>query len=143
MLINEVIDLLKDSARQKSITINQKIPQNLPVLADWDMVHAILRNLISNGIKFSHPGSEIVIGAQQEDGHMLVSVSDNGVGISEEDIYKLFRLDYSYSTMGTEDEKVTGLGLLLCKEFVEKHGGRIWAESTEGEGSTFYFTIPQ
>jgi len=141
-VINEVTDLLDDSAKQKSIAISQHLPHNLPVFADKDMVLTILRNLISNGIKFTNPGGEIMVRADQQDDRMMVSVADSGVGISEEDIDTLFRIENSRSTLGTHKEKGTGLGLLLCKEFVEMHGGQIWAESMEGAGSTFYFTIP-
>ncbi|MFP4622474.1 MAG: ATP-binding protein [Bacteroidales bacterium] len=141
-VINEVTDLLDDSAEQKSITISQHLPHNLPVFADKDMVPTILRNLISNGIKFTNPGGEIMIRADQQDDRMRVSVADSGVGISEEGLDKLFTIENSRPTLGTQHEKGTGLGLLLCKEFVEMHGGQIWAESREGEGSTFYFTLP-
>ncbi|MEF8811486.1 MAG: PAS domain-containing sensor histidine kinase [Bacteroidales bacterium] len=141
-VINEVTDLLDDSAKQKSITISRHLPHNLPVFADKDMVLTILRNLISNGIKFTNPGGEIMIRADQQDDRVMVSVADSGVGISEDDFDTLFRMENSRPKPGTQQEKGTGLGLLLCKEFVEVHGGQIWAESTEGAGSVFYFTIP-
>ncbi|MGM0531523.1 MAG: sensor histidine kinase, partial [Bacteroidota bacterium] len=142
-IINEVADLLEDTAKQKSIAISQKLPHHISVYADKEMVSTILRNLISNGIKFTNHGGEIIIDAAQKEDHLVVSVADNGVGISEEDIDKLFRLDYSYSTTGTNNEKGTGLGLLLCKDFIEMHGGKIWAESQPGAGSVFYFSLPQ
>ncbi len=141
-VINEVTDLLDDSAEQKSITISQHLPHNLPVFADKDMVLTILRNLISNGIKFTNPGGEVMIRADQQDDRVMVSVVDSGVGISEDDFDTLFRMENTRPKPGTQQEKGTGLGLLLCKEFVEVHGGQIWAESTEGAGSVFYFTIP-
>ena len=103
----------------------------------------ILRNLISNAIKFSHPGGEIFVSAEQNPNEILVSVKDGGVGITREDMTKLFRIDTNHTTLGTNREKGTGLGLLLCKEFIEKHGGKIWVESEEGKGSTFYFTLPK
>ena len=142
-VIDEIFALLNDSAQQKSITISRNLPHHLPVLADKDMVHTILRNLVSNGIKFSNSGGNIIINAEQLDDQLTVSVADDGVGIIEEVLDKLFQIEKSHSTMGTLKEKGTGLGLLLCKDFVEKHGGRIWAESIEGKGSVFYFTIPQ
>ena len=142
-VIDEIFALLNDSAQQKSITISRNLPNHLPVLADKDMVHTILRNLVSNGIKFSNSGGNIIINAEQLDDQLTVSVADDGVGISEEVLDKLFQIEKSHSTMGTLKEKGTGLGLLLCKDFVEKHGGRIWAESIEGKGTVFYFTIPQ
>ncbi len=140
--INEVVELLNDSAQQKSIVITKNLPHAMPVVADKPIVQTILRNLISNAIKFSHPGGEIIIGARQNGNELIVSVNDNGVGITKENISKLFRIDYSHSTLGTNKESGTGLGLLLCKEFVEMHGGNIWTESREGQGSTFYFSLP-
>jgi signal transduction histidine kinase len=141
-LINEVVKLLNDSAQQKSIIISSEIPPDATVFADKDMLSTIMRNLISNALKFTNFGGEIVILATQKQDEMMVAVCDNGVGIKKEIIEKLFRIEASTSTMGTQKEPGTGLGLLLCKEFVEKHGGKIWAESETGKGSTFYFTIP-
>jgi len=142
-VIDEIVAFLNDSAQQKSITISRNLPHHLPVLADKDMVHTILRNLVSNGIKFSNSGGNIIIKAEQMDDQLTISVADDGVGINEEVLDKLFHIEKSHSTRGTLQEKGTGLGLLLCKDFVEKHGGMIWAESIAGEGSVFYFTIPQ
>ena len=112
------------------------------------LFRSVLRNLISNAIKFTHPGGEIVISAKKKQTEWMMSIADNGVGIKEEAIDKLFRIDQSYSTMGTQNEKGTGLGLLLCKEFVEKNGGKIWVESEHGgpqgsSGSKFHFTVPK
>ena len=121
-VIDEIVALLNDSAQQKSITISRNLPHHLPVLADKDMVHTILRNMVSNGIKFSNSGGNIIINAEQVDDQLTVSVADDGVGISEEVLDKLFHIEKSHSTMGTLKEKGTGLGLLLCKDFVEKHG---------------------
>jgi PAS domain S-box-containing protein len=140
--INEVVALYIDSAQQKSINISKKLSYNIPVVADEAMIKTILRNLISNAVKFTNPGGEIKIGAEQNEKELIVSVTDNGVGINKENIDKLFRIDYTYSTLGTNKEKGTGLGLLLCKEFIEMHGGKIWAESNEGKGCTFNFSIP-
>ena len=140
--LNEVVALYIDSAEQKSIYISKKSPHDIPVVADNAMVKTILRNLISNAIKFTNPGGEIIIRAEQKEKELIVSVTDNGVGIKKEDIHKLFRIDYNYSTLGTNKEKGTGLGLLLCKEFIEMHGGKIWAESDEEKGCTFNFSIP-
>jgi len=140
--INDVVELLNDSAKQKSIVISKKLPHDIRIVADEAMVQTILRNLISNAIKFTRHGGEITIGTEQKEKELIVSVSDNGVGIKNENIGNLFRIDYAYSTLGTNNEKGTGLGLLLCKEFIEMHGGKIWAESTEGKGSTFSFSLP-
>lgn len=142
-LIREATELLNDSTLQKSITISSELPHNAPVFADKEMIGTILRNLISNAIKYTHPGGTIVVSTEQKPDECLVSVRDNGIGIKKDDIEKLFRIDVSHSRKGTKDERGTGLGLILCKEFVEKHGGKIWAESEEGKGSTFCFTIPK
>ena len=141
-IIQEAVELSKNAARQKSVTLTQDLPNNLKVFADKAMINSILRNLISNGIKFTPPGGEISISTGKSTHHLVVSVADNGIGIKKEDIDKLFRIDAAHSTTGTQKESGTGLGLLLCKEFAEMNGGRIWADSTPGKGSTFSFTIP-
>ena len=142
-LIRSVSQLLNDSAQQKTITIYTEVPEDITVFADKAMVGTIVRNLISNAIKFTHPGGEIVISVQQGKDQLIVMVSDNGIGIKKDAIKKLFVIEESYSTPGTKAEKGTGLGLILCKEFVEKHGGKISVESEEGRGSQFYFNIPR
>lgn len=141
-LINEAVLLLNDSALQKSITIRKDLPASMLFYADKAMLSTIFRNLITNAIKFTKSGGNIVISASENKNELTISIKDSGVGISKNRIEKLFRIDESYSTTGTNNEKGTGLGLILCKEFVEKHQGKIWAESEEGIGSTFYFTIP-
>jgi len=142
-LINQSIEVFNASVQQKSISVVSQTPVNLFAFADKAMINTILRNLISNAIKFTRTDGEIIISAGQLPTELLVSVSDNGVGMDKESISKLFRIDRNYSTLGTEKEKGTGLGLLLCKEFVEKHGGRIWVESEVGKGSKFSFSIPE
>ena len=141
-LVNEVIKLLSDSAIQKSITITRELPHNAPVIADKDMIATILRNLISNAVKFTNPGGEIVVSVIQKSSELQISVCDDGVGMSKEIIERLFRIDKSISTNGTLNETGTGLGLILSKEFIEKHRGKIWVESEPGKGSKFIFTIP-
>lgn len=146
-LIREAAELFHDSALQKSIVIYLEIQPNTFVCVDRKMVSTILRNLISNSIKFTHDEGEIIISAYRYQEECLVTVADNGMGIKQEAIDKLFRIDTSYSTLGTRDEVGTGLGLILCKDFIDKHKGRIWVESKRGSreerGSTkFYFTIP-
>jgi two-component system, sensor histidine kinase and response regulator len=141
-IIEEIVELYSDTAEQKSISITIKLPNAIPVFADKSIVKTILRNLISNAIKFTNPEGEIIIGAEQRKDELIVSVSDNGIGIKEENINKLFRIDYCYSTLGTNKEKGTGLGLLLCKEFIEMHGGKIWVESKKNKGSIFNFSLP-
>ncbi|MEI6091393.1 MAG: PAS domain-containing sensor histidine kinase [bacterium] len=142
-LINEAFLLLKDTADHKSITIYKAIPRNVPVFADKDMISTVIRNLISNAIKFTTNGGNIIIKIEQKPNELLVSVRDTGVGIPIELQDELFMIDHNQSTQGTNNEKGTGLGLILCKDFVEKHGGKLWVESEEGKGSTFYFTLPQ
>lgn len=141
-LIKTIAQLLNDSAQQKSITIYTEMPERTMVFVDKDMMATVLRNLISNAIKFTNTGGEIVISVDQSVDKLIVTVSDNGVGIRMDAMDKLFIIEKSYSTIGTNDEKGTGLGLILCKEFIEKHGGNIWAESEFGKGSKFHFSIP-
>lgn len=142
-LTNDIMKLLGNLVQQKSITIFTRFPPLIFVMADKEMISTILRNLISNAAKFTHPGGEIVVSANPKQKEWVITIADNGVGIKEETIDKLFRIDQSYSTLGTQNEKGTGLGLLLCKEFVEKHNGRIWIESEEGKGSKFHFSVPK
>lgn len=141
-LINGITPLFDDIAGQKSITIRKELPNNVIVFADQAMLSTILRNLVSNAIKFSLPGGQIVISVEKGLNGLTVSVKDSGIGIPQERIDKLFSLDKSCSTLGTNSEQGTGLGLILCKEFVIKHSGNIWVESGVGKGSTFYVTLP-
>jgi signal transduction histidine kinase len=141
-IINEEAKLLNASALQKSITIIKKTPQRLNIQVDKYMISTILRNLISNSIKFSNHGGEILVSAILNAKEVRIQVSDTGVGISKDQIIKLFRIETSFSTRGTQNEEGTGLGLILCKEFVLKHGGEIWAESEVNKGSKFTFTLP-
>lgn len=142
-LINEVIELLNESAHQKSITIIKELPRNLLMFADKAMINTILRNLISNAIKFTYPGGQIIISAEKMLDELKISISDNGIGMKKEAIGKLFRIDENNIRMGTQNERGTGLGLILCKEFIEKHQGKIWVESELGKGSKFSFTMPK
>ncbi|NTW23679.1 MAG: PAS domain S-box protein, partial [Lentimicrobium sp.] len=142
-MINEVAELANDAARLKSITISKLLPHNALVMADKAMLGTVLRNLISNAIKFTRPGGAIEIEVKAHKKELLVIVSDNGLGIKSEALKKLFRIEESFTTKGTQNETGTGLGLLLCKEFVQKHSGEIWVESELGKGSKFYFTIPK
>jgi signal transduction histidine kinase len=142
-IIHEAIELLNASALQKAITIKTNTPLSLYIVADKAMISTVLRNLISNSIKFSKTGSEIIVSAILLGDKMRIEVRDSGVGIKKEDIIKLFRIETSFSTHGTQNEEGTGMGLILCKDFVLKHGGEIWAESEVGKGSKFTFTLPQ
>jgi signal transduction histidine kinase len=110
--------------------------------ADRDMITLVIRNLLSNAIKFTKDSGKIVIGSEKKDGMLNIFVEDNGVGISKEDIRKLFRIDVHFSNAGTNSETGTGLGLILCNEFIQKHNGQIWVESEIGKGSKFIFSLP-
>jgi len=141
-LIHDVIQITTDLAYGMSIAIEAELKRKTLVLADKNMISAVLRNLITNAVKYTNSGGKVAISAETHPHELVISVADNGVGIDEESIQKLFRIDESYSTNGTQNERGTGLGLILCKEFVEKHGGRIWAESEAGKGSVFRFSLP-
>jgi signal transduction histidine kinase len=122
--------------------MSHSIDPGLNVVADLQMVKTILRNLISNAIKYTNDNGEITINALENKRDVEVIVKDNGVGISSENQRKLFKIEAFHSTPGTHDEKGTGLGLLLCKEFVELHGGNIRLESEPDKGTRFAFTLP-
>ena len=141
-LIDEVIELLNNYALRKSITIDKKIPYNIKLSADKDMILSVLRNLITNAIKFTNNGGKIVVSAEHKQNELIVIVSDNGVGISKNVIDTVFSIEKNQSTKGTNNEGGTGLGLMICKDFVEKHGGKIWVCSEPDQGSHFYFSIP-
>jgi len=141
-LIMSTIKLLKYAANQKKIIINYQLDFNLKITADKNMLNTVIRNLVSNAIKFTKEGGKIEVIAKRENNKIIISVSDTGTGIKKKDIDKLFKIEEGFRSKGTNKEGGTGLGLLLCKEFVEKQEGQIWAESTYGKGSTFTFTIP-
>ena len=142
-IVTETIALLNDAASQKSIQILNTINQEIKIHADPSMMGTILRNLISNAIKFSNPGGKITISTEQKENELVLLVSDNGTGISKADQLRMFKIEENFSLKGTQNETGTGLGLILCKEFIEKYEGKIWVESEEGVGSTFYFTLPR
>jgi len=141
-ICKDTIEILNPSAYAKKIAINYSATDNLNVFADADMIKMVLRNLVSNAIKFTNNGGAININAKVNSEYVTISVSDNGIGIKPDYQIKMFDVGQVLTTKGTADEKGTGLGLLLCKEFVEKHGGKIWVESKVGEGSDFKFTLP-
>ncbi len=140
-LVGENMMLFDLIAAQKAISISKVLPNELIIFADKQMISTILRNLISNAIKFTNQGGEIGISVEKTAKEIFISVSDNGMGIASERLEKLFSIGKSNSTLGTNKEKGTGLGLILCKEFVESHGGKMWVESKLGKGSTFYVTL--
>jgi PAS domain S-box-containing protein len=141
--LSATLSLLIQTARNKEIELEEMINSDISVYADKNMLSTIVRNLISNSIKFTNQGGKITIDSDLFDKMVQITVSDTGVGMKQEDIGKLFKLDKNFSTHGTNKEEGTGLGLLLCKEMVEKNGGKIWVESKVGVGSKFIFTIPQ
>jgi len=140
-IIHENINLLTNQAERKNIQIFSTITDEAFVNGDRNMINTILRNLLANAIKFTPQFGKIFVSLIPNDESYEISIKDNGIGIAEENIPKLFRIDSKFSTLGTEKEKGTGLGLILCKEFVEKHGGKIWARSELGKGSTFIFSL--
>lgn len=142
-IVSEVVELLCEKASSKKITLTNAVPENMIVKADENMLKTIIRNLVSNALKFTSTNGTIGINAVSYLNETEISVKDTGIGIKKDDIGKIFKIDSNFSRPGTENEKGTGLGLLLCKEFVEKHGGEFRVESEEGKGSTFSFTINQ
>lgn len=142
-LFHENYSLTHASAEIKQITIKNKVEEKAEVWADSDMVNTILRNLLTNAIKFSHKNSIIEVYTKIENDMVITSVSDNGIGISEEEQEKLFKIGYNTSKVGTENEEGTGLGLILCKEFAKRNGGDVTVESEPGKGSTFSFSLPK
>jgi PAS domain S-box-containing protein len=141
--IKECIDVLSESARKKEIVINFSIPPDLDIIADKHMFDTVTRNLVSNAIKFTPTGGNIQVEVlTNTNNETEIHITDSGIGMTAELKNKLFHINEKTSREGTDGEPSTGLGLLLCKEFVEKHDGKIWAESEAGQGSTFYFTIP-
>lgn len=141
-VVNQVESLFADVAKQKGVTIQSNVPKETVLYADQEMVSVVLRNLISNAIKYTNQEGKVVISVEKSICEIVVSVADTGVGIPRNKLNKLFKIGKNYKRSGTGKEGGTGLGLVLCKEFVEKHGGKIWVKSKEGEGSIFKFTLP-
>ena len=137
-----VIEIFSMVASLKKIKIREMKPEKMMDNADIDMLKTVVRNLLSNAIKFSKENSEVLVKMEEVDGMAVVSVQDHGCGISEEGQKKLLHTDTHFSTFGTNNEEGSGLGLLLCKDFVVKNGGKLWFTSKEGEGSIFSFSIP-
>jgi PAS domain S-box-containing protein len=138
----EVIESFRDRMDSKQITVQCFESEPTFLSADLNLFKTILRNLLSNAIKYSNIGGNIKLFSIKNDGFATITVSDNGVGIEELNIQKLWGIKEHFTTPGTAKEEGSGFGLLLCKEFVEKHGGTVWVESKQGEGSRFNFTIP-
>jgi PAS domain S-box-containing protein len=141
-ICKDVIQLFNSTITAKNITVNHSVTEEITVFADVEMFKTIMRNIVSNAIKFSNKNGAINIFTERTKSSLTISVMDNGVGIKPENLPKLFDISQIHTTVGTAEEEGTGLGLLICKEFVEKHGGKIAVESMVGEGSRFYFTLP-
>ncbi len=138
----KVLSLIEANAKEKNITLLNTVLENTYVFADSNMLNTILRNLISNAIKFTELNGTITLSAEVNDNICLVSVSDTGIGMTEEAISKIFKIDTKYTTLGTNNERGTGLGLVLCKELIENQGGTINVSSTLGKGTTFTISLP-
>ncbi len=141
-IVNEVFALYNDNASSKEISLINLMPEGKNILADHNMLYMVLRNLVYNSIKFTNKGGMIEVGINGIPGFSELFVRDNGVGITGQVMTKLFKIDKQNTTLGTNKEKGTGLGLVLIKEMVEKAGGTVRVESEPGKGTTFYFTVP-
>ncbi len=141
-VIQEIIEISSTAANFKNITLNHQQSEDIEVFTDENMLKIVLRNIVFNAIKFTKNGGDINISVISKQDNVEITISDNGVGMNDEARKKLFNIDTNTSSKGTANEKGSGLGLVLCKEFVEKLGGIIWVESKEGIGSDFKFTLP-
>ncbi len=138
-----IITLFKDQAAVKNISIESNFDaENISLMIDKEMINIVLRNLLANAIKYTNVNGKVQLNCTREKDHVIISVKDDGVGISEEDKEKLFRNDVHFTSRGTNSETGTGLGLILCKELVEKHRGKIWIESEVNKGTTIFFSLP-
>jgi signal transduction histidine kinase len=146
LLTGSILNCIKhssDSVRKKEITTKINIPADLKAFADIQMFETVLRNLFSNAVKFTPKGGKVTVSARKENNNFLeVAVSDTGIGMNNDLKDKLFQISEKTGRQGTEGEPSSGLGLIICKDFIEKHGGKIWVESEEGKGTTFYFNLP-
>ena len=142
-LADGVVEVMNSVAEVKHIKLIRTDHESFFVYVDIEMIKSILRNLISNAVKFSNPDSEIKVGIKAEDGKVIVSVTDSGKGIKKEEQHKLLKDSTHFTTYGTNSEEGSGLGLLLCRDFARKNGGELWFESEENLGSVFSFSLPQ
>ncbi|MEN8192352.1 MAG: PAS domain-containing sensor histidine kinase [Bacteroidota bacterium] len=141
--INNTITLIEGNAAKKDISVKNDVDTRLFFKGDRNMINSVFLNLISNSIKFTDRGGMIRISAESDDDMITIMVMDNGIGIREENLERIFRIDEHFTTSGTSDELGTGLGLILCKELIEKNNGKIWVKSEEKVGTTFFFTLPK
>jgi signal transduction histidine kinase len=139
-IVEESFKLVENAAIQKKITLNTSL-EDINVRADINQMRLIIRNLVTNAVKFTNEGGEVMVSGENGEGFWKISIQDNGIGMTEDEISRLFHIKTHFTKQGTGREKGTGLGLLLCKEFIENHEGKIWVESQVGKGSTFHFTI--
>jgi len=142
-LLEQTIEVLNKQAGNKCIKIKNHVPESTLCLADMNMTSTIFRNLISNSIKFTNHAGKISVHATAINNHYQFCIEDNGIGMDEETLNKLFKITEKTRRPGTENEEGTGLGLILCKEFIEKNNGSIWVESEPNIGSKFFFTLPK
>ena len=141
-LVSITIPIVSGNAFNKKISIETDLIEEDIVYVDEYLITTVLRNLLTNAIKFTHTNGKIVVSTKNKDGFLEVSVNDSGIGMNQQNLEKIFKIDSKFSNLGTNNEKGTGLGLILCKEFVELQGGKIWVTSKVGIGSTFTFTLP-
>ena len=142
VLTKQTIKLLEISAARKNIELTSDVPARTLVYADEQTIGSVLQNLVSNAIKFTHKEGKVIISSKRKNGMTEIMVKDTGIGMSEQDLSKLFKIDVHHTTSGTANEEGSGLGLILCKELVEKNQGEIWVESEAGSGTKFHFTLP-
>lgn len=141
-IIEDVVSLNNFNILKKHLRLEKFLEPDLEFFGDRKMIETVLRNLISNAIKFTKPKGRIKIQTEKKDSFVQIKISDNGIGIEQNNIEKLFKIDEQVATQGTENEKGTGLGLILCKEFIEKNNGTIWVESEINKGTDFYLSLP-
>jgi signal transduction histidine kinase len=141
-LAEDVLKIYSTQAETKGISLKNEIPDNISVFADYEILAVIIRNLISNGVKYTQKGGNVSLTACKEDGKTVLKISDSGIGMNHEVLEKLFKIEETFTTAGTSNEAGTGLGLVICKEFIETLGGTIAVESSEGKGTTFSVTMP-
>lgn len=141
--VEDTVKILSDTAKHKGISLTNTIePGNFSMYGDSNLINTVLRNLITNALKFTHPGGSVTVSARLQDDLVAVSVTDTGIGMQDNILANLFKIEAKVKRTGTANERGTGLGLILCREMVEKQGGKIWATSEVGQGSTFTFTVP-
>ncbi len=141
-VINDITKITYEQANRKKITVQKELKCNMKIFADRNMIETVLRNIVTNAIKFTPNNGTISVSTEHAENFVIFKVKDNGIGMTNSELNNIFKLDSHMIKKGTNKESGSGLGLILCKEFVEKNGGQIWAESKANEGSTFYFTVP-